>query len=165
MSDQKTRCPLLCDWSFLTYTKLQIILFSVHWHTLVYTTQVKSAFGARWLASSEVISLVLFTSGHRAVRKTLKIDHFSVNCYRCSSFWCYVTSRLGNYPPIFTSTSVNNLKKKTNLHVHWNPSGCVQHREKYIVNIKLCSYLIWHMDENSSLDKSDRSFHLSSSAS
>ena len=29
---------------------------------LVYTTQVNSAFRARWLASSEVISQVLFTS-------------------------------------------------------------------------------------------------------
>ena len=29
---------------------------------LVYTTQVDSAFRARWLASSEVISQVLFTS-------------------------------------------------------------------------------------------------------
>ena len=48
--------------------------------TLLYTTQVNSAFGTRWLASSEVISQVLFTSEHRAARETLKIDHFSVNC-------------------------------------------------------------------------------------
>ena len=33
---------------------------------------MNSAFGARWLASSEVISQVLFTSKHRAARKTLK---------------------------------------------------------------------------------------------
>ena len=32
------------------------------YHGLVYTTQVNSAFRARWLASSEVISQVLFTS-------------------------------------------------------------------------------------------------------
>ena len=31
-------------------------------YTLVYTTQVNSTFRARWLASSEVISQVLFTS-------------------------------------------------------------------------------------------------------
>ena len=28
---------------------------------------------------------------HRAARETLKIDHFSVNCYRYSSFWRYST--------------------------------------------------------------------------
>ena len=54
--------------------------------SLVYTTQVNIAFGARWLASCEVISQLLFTSEHRAARETLKIDHFSVNCYRYSSF-------------------------------------------------------------------------------
>ena len=32
------------------------------YHTLVPTTQVNSTFRARWLASSEVISQVLFTS-------------------------------------------------------------------------------------------------------
>ena len=32
------------------------------YYKLVYTTQVNSAFRARWLASSEVISQVLFTS-------------------------------------------------------------------------------------------------------
>ena len=34
---------------------------------------MNSAFGARWLASSEVISQVLFTYEHRAARETLKI--------------------------------------------------------------------------------------------
>ena len=48
-----------------------------------------SAFGARWLAGSKMISQVLFTSERRTARVTLKIDHFSVNCYRCSSFWRY----------------------------------------------------------------------------
>ena len=38
---------------------------------------MNSAFGARRLASSEVINRVLFTSEHRATRETLKIDHFS----------------------------------------------------------------------------------------
>ena len=37
---------------------------------------MNSAFGARWLASLEVISQVLLTCEHRAVCKTLKIDHF-----------------------------------------------------------------------------------------
>ena len=43
---------------------------------LIYTAQVNSAFCARWLAGSEVISQVLFTSEHRAALETLKIDHF-----------------------------------------------------------------------------------------
>ena len=30
MSDQLERCPLLYDWCSLTYTKLEIILFSFH---------------------------------------------------------------------------------------------------------------------------------------
>ena len=34
----------------------------INYHQLVYTTQVNSTFRARWLASSEVISQVLFTS-------------------------------------------------------------------------------------------------------
>ena len=36
---------------------------------LVYTTQVNSAFRARWLASSEVISQVLFTSEQQSKNK------------------------------------------------------------------------------------------------
>ena len=35
---------------------------SLQYQWLVYTTQVNSTFRARWLASSEVISQVLFTS-------------------------------------------------------------------------------------------------------
>ena len=35
--------------------------FKLEYTYLAYTTQVNSAFGARWLASSEVISQVLFT--------------------------------------------------------------------------------------------------------
>ena len=58
---------------------------------------MNSAFGARWLASSEVISQVLFTFEHQAARETLKIDHFSVNCYRYSSFWHYLFNLCGVY--------------------------------------------------------------------
>ena len=67
-----------------------------------------STFGARWLASSEVISPVLFTSERRAARETLKIDQFSVNCYRYSSFWCYLFNLCGichDRGPIFPSTA------------------------------------------------------------
>ena len=42
-------------------TKL-IAILRRQYHILVYTTQVNSAFRARWLASTEVISQVLFTS-------------------------------------------------------------------------------------------------------
>jgi len=72
---------------------------------LLYTTQVNTAFGARRLASSEVISQVLFTSEHRAARETLKIDHFPVNCYRYSSF-CYLF-KWYTLKQLFTSVSVN----------------------------------------------------------
>ena len=44
--------------------RLHIWLVLRRQKTLVYTTQVNSAFRARWLASSEVISQVIFTSEH-----------------------------------------------------------------------------------------------------
>ena len=66
-------------------------------NSLVCTREVNRAFGARWLASSEVISQILFTSEHRAARETLKIDDFSVNCYRYSSFWRYLFNLCGIY--------------------------------------------------------------------
>ena len=75
---------------------------------LVYTTQVNSAFDARWLAISEVISEVLFTSEHRAAHQTLKIDHFSANCYRYSSFWrCLFKLVWYMLKQLFTSVSMN----------------------------------------------------------
>ena len=55
----------------LTYLPLTLFMYLNHERTstkasgylnLVYTTQVNSTFRARWLASSEVISQVLFTS-------------------------------------------------------------------------------------------------------
>ena len=58
---------------------------------------MNSAFGARRVAGSEVISQVLFTPEHRAARETLKIDHFSVNCYRYSGFWRYLFNLCGIY--------------------------------------------------------------------
>ena len=56
-----------------------------------------SDFGVRRLASSEVISQVLFTPEHQAARETLKIDHFSVNWYRYSSFGRYLFNLCGIY--------------------------------------------------------------------
>ena len=54
--NQPMRLPI----SITIKTKTTIITSVYSW--LVYTTQVNSAFRARWLASSEVISQVLFTS-------------------------------------------------------------------------------------------------------
>ena len=42
--------------------KVRFGFFWPEYSELVYTTQVNSTFRARWLASSEVISQVLFTS-------------------------------------------------------------------------------------------------------
>ena len=44
---------------------------------LVYTTQVKSTFRVRWLASSEVISQVLFTSEQPKKNKMALVAIFS----------------------------------------------------------------------------------------
>ena len=41
---------------------INIIIIIIIYNILVYTTQVNSTFRTRWLASSEVISQVLFTS-------------------------------------------------------------------------------------------------------
>ena len=41
---------------------VQVIKSTIEYFSLAYTTQVNSAFRARWLASSEVISQVLLTS-------------------------------------------------------------------------------------------------------
>ena len=45
----------------LQYQMIQFLIIEIS--RLVYTTKVNSTFRARWLASSEVISQVLFTSG------------------------------------------------------------------------------------------------------
>ena len=73
------------------------------YYDLVYTTQV-SAFRARWLASLEVISQILFTS-EKPIRKTkwLPVSN-KVTLWSASYSACVVYK----YPPLFTSTSVNN---------------------------------------------------------
>ena len=45
-------------------------LLTITYQQLVYTTQVNSAFGARWLASPEVITQVLYYSPPRSRRET-----------------------------------------------------------------------------------------------
>ena len=45
----------------LQYPMIQFLIIEIS--RLVYTTEVNSTFIARWLASSEVISQILFTSG------------------------------------------------------------------------------------------------------
>ena len=44
-----------------TLVKATSLLVNVHYYVLVYTTQVNSTFRVRWLASSDVISQVLFS--------------------------------------------------------------------------------------------------------
>ena len=97
---------------------------------LVYTTQVNSTFRARWLASSEVISQVLFTSEQPKKNKMAFVAIFSqikllfgplviqVVWHILKQLFTSVSvkvediylaaSRLGKYPPLFNSTSVNN---------------------------------------------------------
>ena len=97
---------------------------------LVYTTQVNSAFRARWLASLEVISQVLFTSEQPNKNKMAFVGILSqikslfgplviqLVWYILKQLFtsvsvkvvdiCLAPSRLGKYPPLFTSTSVNN---------------------------------------------------------
>ena len=97
---------------------------------LVYTTQVNSAFRARWLASSEVISQVLFTSEQLKKNKMAFVGILSqikslfgplviqLVWYILKQIFTSVSvkvvdiylaaARLGKYPPLFTSTSVNN---------------------------------------------------------
>ena len=102
----------------------------------IYTTQVNSTFRARWLASSEVISQVLFTSEQPkknvafvaifSQRKLLfgplviqLVWYILKQLFTSESVKVvdiYLAAlRLGKYPPLFTSTSGNNCsiyKKK-----------------------------------------------------
>ena len=97
---------------------------------LVYTTQENSTFRALWLASSEVISQVLFTSELPKKNKMAFVGTFSqikllfrplviqLVWYIIKQLFTSVSvkvvdinlaaSRLGKYLPLFTSTSVNN---------------------------------------------------------
>ena len=52
------------------------ILLAIKYCNLVYTTQVNSTFRVRWLASSEVISQVLFTSEQPKKNKMAFISIF-----------------------------------------------------------------------------------------
>ena len=60
------------------------------------------------------MSQVLFISEHRAAHETLKIRHFSVNCYRYSTFWRYLLNLWGTCKKyIFISVSVNSNRSLT----------------------------------------------------
>ena len=52
----------------------------------IYHTSENSALGVQRLARLELISQVLLTSKHRGACDILKVNHFSVNCCRYSSF-------------------------------------------------------------------------------
>ena len=103
---------------------------TTHYPMLVYTTQVNSTFCAHWLASSEVISQVLFTSEQPEKNKMAFVAIFSqkkllfeplviqLMWYILKQLFTSVSVkvvdiylaalRLSEYPPLFTSTSVNN---------------------------------------------------------
>ena len=57
--------------------KMVFILSNLAYFTLVYTTQVSNTFRAHWLASSEVISQVLFTSEQPKKNKMAFVAIFS----------------------------------------------------------------------------------------
>ena len=122
-----------------TLAKLQKTIHFFRYLYLVYTTQVNSTFRARWLASSEVISQVLFTSEQPKKNRKAFVAIFSQIKLLFGSLviqlvWWYIlkqlftsvsvkvvdinlaASRLGKYPPLFTSTSVNNCSIFTNLY-------------------------------------------------
>ena len=121
--------------SILLLLYLPAMWRSVSYFLLVYTTQVNSTFRARWLASPEVISpevisQVLFTSEQPRKNKIAFVALFSqikflfgplviqLVWYILKQLFTSVsvkvvdiylaTSRLGEYPPLFTSTLVNN---------------------------------------------------------
>ena len=97
----------------------------------MYTKQVNSTFCMRWFASSEVISQVLFTSKQPEKNKKAFFAIFSQKkllfgplviqlvWYILKQLFTSVSvkvvdiyltaSWLGEYPPLFTSTSVNNI--------------------------------------------------------
>ena len=53
---------------------------------------------------------IILTSEHRAAHETLKIDHFSVNCHKYSSFWRYFFVQLGDesrFPARQKSTTIH----------------------------------------------------------
>ena len=105
---------------------MAVIYFIVH----VYTTQVNSTFRACCLASSEVISQVLFLRAAEEKQNGFCRYIFTnkVTLWAASYSACVVilkqlftsvsvkvvdiylaASRLSKYPPLFTSTTVNNI--------------------------------------------------------
>ena len=59
---QLVKCPTIYIPDAWNRHPLQDEAIYIHCRTLLYTTQVNNTFHARWLASSEVISQVIFTS-------------------------------------------------------------------------------------------------------
>ena len=112
-------------------------------HLLVYTTQMNSTGCARWLASSEVISQVLFTSEQPKKNKKAFVRTFSqikllFGPLVIQNVWYILkqsftavsvkvvdvnlaSSRIGKYPPLFTSTSINNCWSLLYFFYDWVP--------------------------------------------
>ena len=74
---------------------------SEHYPILVYTTQVNITFRARWLASSEVISQVLFTYEQPKKNNGFCCYIFTnkVTLWVASSSACVVYTKINNYSP------------------------------------------------------------------
>ena len=81
---------------------------------LVYTTQVNSAFRARWLANSEVISKVLFTSEQT---KRNRMASYFTSVTEQEIFWSFSYSACVVYTKtiLFTSVSVKVVDIYTHL--------------------------------------------------
>ena len=117
-------------WAFFGWLCWFFRLLIYQFWYLVYTTQLNSTFRARWLASAEVISQGLFASEQPRKNKMAFVGIFSqikslfgqlviqLVWYILKQLFTSVsvkvvdiylaTLQLGKYPPLFTSTLVNN---------------------------------------------------------
>ena len=130
INDAEKCCMLFGCHSCLCFLSALKVKYSMNNSHLVYTTQVDSTFCARWLASLEVISQVLFTSEEQKKNKMafagilsqIKLlfgplviqlvwyilKQLSTSVSVKVVYIYQAASWLGKYPPLFTSTSVNN---------------------------------------------------------
>ena len=117
---------------------------------LVYTTQVNSTFRARWLASSEVISQVLFTSEQPKKNKMAFVGTFSqikllFGPLVIQLVWYQYTKTIIHLSVILTSP----LRGSVNIH-HYSPplrwiivnySDILKHKSKMTTDCWLFKYL------------------------
>jgi len=113
--------------------------WQVGYSMLVYTTEVNSTFHARWLASLEVISQVLFTFKHRTACKFFCL----------TIFWYIVTNKVTLW---FGSYSVSVVQTKTIIPLSVGESGGYLPPLQWIIvnytSQKHCITTSWHAIEN-----------------